>query len=191
MVCFAEIGESVTGKIAAWIKKRGKICKMRNPHYGKAVVDDETGIILASNVIYGEPEAIFHALTKSEEIERWWGAPDYYRMTQWKSNFRIGGDYSVILLAADGTEKPASGTFIEIDFPVKISYTRRFHWDFPILGQKPTTITYMIRRLDGCSRLTVRHEGFKGLVVAADQDVDHWEMVLGWLRRHFNGQSNF
>ena len=154
---------------------------MKNPQNSKAVADIETGVILASADIDVQPELIFNALAKPKEIEHWWGAEDFYQMTQWKSRFEVGGDYSVVVLMADGEEKPASGTFMEINFPVKISHTRRYDWDFPLLGRKPTTITYAIKEMESGSRLTVRHEGFKGFEAAAVQHAEHWERVLNWL----------
>ena len=110
-------------------------------------------------------------------------------MTNWKNNFRVGGDYSVIVLMTDGTERPASGTFMEINFPAKISYTRRYDWDFPLLERKPTTITYNIKETESGSRLTVRHEGFKGFEQAANQHAEHWERVLGWLSKYLTTQN--
>jgi len=156
----------------------------------KAVADIETGIILASTEIDAQPELIFNALAKPKEIEHWWGSEDFYRMTQWKGNFEVGGDYSVVVVMTDGDEKPASGTFMEINFPAKISHTRRYDWDFPLLGRKPTTITYMIKEIESGSRLTVRHEGFKGFEAAAIQHAEHWERVLGWLSKYFTAEKS-
>jgi len=157
---------------------------VENEQKGKAVADIETGIILAAIDIASEPGSVYNALTIKEEIEHWWGSEDTYRMTRWKDNCRVGGDYSVIVLMADGTERPASGTFMEIDYPTKISYTRRYDWDFPLLERKPTTITYNIKETESGSRLTVRHEGFKGFEQAANQHAEHWERVLGWLLKY-------
>src|SRR5258706_11643270 len=151
----------------------------------RAVADIEAGVILATIDIDASFESVFNAFAKAKEIEYWWGSQDTYRMTQWKDNFQIGGDYSVIVLMTDGVERPASGTFMEIDFPTKISYTRRYDWDFPLLGRKPTTITYNIKEMESGSRLTVRHEGFKGYEAAAIQHAEHWERVLGWLDAYF------
>lgn len=151
---------------------------------GKAVADIETGIILATIDIICKPELTFNALAKANEIEAWWGSEDTYHMTKWKDDFKVGGDYSVIVVNADGTQRPASGTFMEIDFPTKISYTRRYDWDFPLLERKPTIITYNIAETEFGSRLTVRHEGFKGFEQAANQHAEHWERVLDWLSQY-------
>jgi len=157
---------------------------MKNQQTGKAVADIETGTILATIDIDTKPELIFNAFANAKEIEHWWGSEDTYRMAQWKDNFQVGGDYSVVVLMTDGTERPASGIFMEIDFPTKLSYTRRYDWDFPLLGSKPTTITYNIKETESGSRLTVRHEGFKGFEAAANQHAEHWERVLGWLSKY-------
>ncbi len=52
-------------------------------------------IVLASvDVPTGAPQ-VMRALTSREEIERWWGSADTYRMTDWTADLRVGGKYSV------------------------------------------------------------------------------------------------
>jgi hypothetical protein len=43
------------------------------------------------------PERVFRALT-TDEVERWWGHPDYYRSTDWKVDLRVQGQWSAIPL---------------------------------------------------------------------------------------------
>jgi uncharacterized protein YndB with AHSA1/START domain len=97
------------------------------------------GTIIATAEIATPPERIFQALT-TNEVERWWGHPDFYRQTGWKADLRVRGQWSVTVRFADGTTNGGSGEFAEIDAPRKIVMTRRFE-NHPLLGMRETTIT--------------------------------------------------
>jgi uncharacterized protein YndB with AHSA1/START domain len=157
----------------------------------RAVADPETGLILATVDVALPPDRVFRALTLASEIEHWWGAPDVYRMTNWKADFRIGGQYSVVVARPDGSTFPASGNFLEIDAPHKLVHTRRYDWDHPALGRRETTITYRFDLIATGTRVTVRHEGFIGFVEAAYEHAEGWVRVLGWLDAYLFYQFYF
>lgn len=161
-------------------KKKNEISR-RAP---RAIADTKKGVILATADLVLSPERVFRALTKKEEIENWWGSNDTYHMRDWNADFRVGGSYTVTVKNHDGSERPASGKFLELDRPQKIVHTRKYDWDFPVLGRRETTITYLLDPIDIGTRITVRHEGFSGCVDAANQHADGWERVLGWLDRY-------
>jgi uncharacterized protein YndB with AHSA1/START domain len=144
----------------------------------RAVTDGD--MILATMDIAMPPERVFQALN-TDEVERWWGSADIYRMTEWKSDLRVGGRWSVLPIGADGSKHPAGGEFLEIDGPRKIVFTRKYEWDFPVLGQRVTTVTYLLDPIETGTRVTIRHEGFAGLRVPAELHAEGWERVLGWL----------
>jgi hypothetical protein len=60
----------------------------------RAVTDGDT--ILGGVDVKTTPERAFRALN-TEELERWWGSPDTYRMTEWKADLRVGGRWSVLV----------------------------------------------------------------------------------------------
>ena len=151
---------------------------MNNP---KAIADTEIGMILASADIAMPPERIFQALSEAKEIEHWWGADGVYYMRDWIADFRVGGQYTVNVANADGNMKPASGKFLEIDIPHKLVHTRKYEWEFPVLGRRETTITYRFAPIADGTRITVRHEGFFGAGQAAIDHAAGWERVFGWL----------
>jgi uncharacterized protein YndB with AHSA1/START domain len=146
----------------------------------RAVIDDDT--VIATVDVAMPPERVFQALN-TNEIERWWGSPDTYRMTEWMANLRVGGRWHVAVRHADNS-LPAGGEFLEIDAPRKIVFTRKYEWEFPQLGQRETTVTYIFDPISTGTRVTVRHEGFTGLREAAEQHAEGWERVLGWLATH-------
>jgi uncharacterized protein YndB with AHSA1/START domain len=151
---------------------------MNNP---KAVADTEIGIVLATADVTALPKRVFKALTEHKEIEHWWGDDNTYHMRDWLADFRVGGSYTVNVQNADGTIRPASGKFLEIDFPVKLVHTRKYLWEFPVLGMRETTITYRFEPIAAGTRITVRHEGFEGCSEAAYNHAAGWERVLHWL----------
>src|SRR5207237_158908 len=84
---------------------------------------------------------------------------DTYRMKEWKADLRVGGRWSTVVVMVDGRRCPASGVFLEIDAPSKIVLTRRYDWDFPLLGWRDTMVTYHLAPIAAGTRMTVRHDG--------------------------------
>jgi uncharacterized protein YndB with AHSA1/START domain len=155
----------------------------------KAVVDADAGIIIATAEISASPEQIFKAFT-TDEVERWWGHPDYYRWTNWKADLKVGGQWSVKVALADGGTNGGGGEFAELDEPHKIVMTRRFD-EHPLLGKRETTITYRMNPTENGTFLTLHDEGFIGKSEAAFGNAEHWERVLGWLETYFKQQNNY
>jgi uncharacterized protein YndB with AHSA1/START domain len=146
----------------------------------RAVADGGGGTIVATAELAAPPERIFHALT-TDEVERWWGHPEYYCMKEWAADLRVCGQWSVVVRFADGSTNGGSGEFAELDAPRKIVMTRKFE-KHPLLGARETTITYRLEPTATGTRLTVRDEGFVGRSEAAYGNAEHWERVLGWLQ---------
>ena len=144
--------------------------------------------VVATVEVPAPPERIFHALT-TNEVERWWGSPDTYRVTDWDAVLCPGGHWKLVVRLPDGRAFPASGTFLKLT-PDKIVQTRRYNWDHPTLGRDDTIVTYLLDPIDGGTRLTIRHEGFAGRQAAADEHVHGWERFLGWLEAYLTGVPN-
>ena len=145
----------------------------------RAVADGGGGTIIATAEVAAPPERVFRALT-TNEVERWWGHPDFYRQTDWKATLRVCGPWSVIVRFPDGSTNGGCGEFAELDPPRKIVMTRRFE-KHPLLGTRETTLTYRLEQVATGTRITVREEGFIGRSEAAFGNAEHWERVLGWL----------
>lgn len=145
----------------------------------RAVADGGGGTIIATAEVAASPERVFRALT-TDEVERWWGHPDFYRQTGWKADLRVCGQWSTTVRFVDGSTNDASGEFAEVDAPHKIVMTRKFE-KHPLQGMRETTITYRLDPIADGTRVTVRDEGFVGRREAAYGNAEHWERVLGWL----------
>ena len=151
----------------------------------RAAVDAGGGTIIATAEVAAPPERVFRALTEPDDLERWWGHPDYYSTEGWKLDLRVCGGWSVTVRFTDGTTNAGSGECAEIDPPRKIVMTRRFE-KHPLQGTRETTITYRLDSVANGTRVTVRDEGFVGRSEAAYGNAEHWERVLGWLAAYFN-----
>lgn len=144
----------------------------------RAVTDGDT--VLATIDIPVGPERVFRALT-TDETEKWWGAPDTYRVTKWASELRVGGRWSLIVVLPDGSLFPSNGTYLEVEPPHRLVLTRRYDFDYPELGRRDTKVSYRLDAISPGTRVTVRQDGFDGLRVAADHHADGWMGFLQYL----------
>ncbi|HXK19219.1 MAG TPA: hypothetical protein VNG33_15505, partial [Polyangiaceae bacterium] len=67
----------------------------------RAVADVTAGMLLASVEIKATPERVFRALA-SEDIAKWWGSPDLYRVTEWSGELKVGGYWRSVGVGRDG-----------------------------------------------------------------------------------------
>ena len=140
-----------------------------------------TDTVMASVDLLTVPEKVISALI-TDEVERWWGSSETYRMTGWCADPRVGGSWSVTVRTADGRWLPASGKFLEIEMSRRIVQTRRYGWDHPTLGRHETTLAYLLEPVAAGTRLIVCHGGFAGFPDAAAEHAYGWARVLGWLQ---------
>ena len=148
----------------------------------RAVADLSEGLILAVVEIDAPPERVFTALS-SPEIAEWWGSPETYRVTRWTGDVRQGGTFISEGVSADGKPFSVSGEFLEVRPPHVLVHTWKYDWG----NNAPTTVRYRIDATRTGSRVTVRHEGFKGNEADCGAHAQGWERVLGWLGSHLMG----
>ena len=146
-----------------------------------ALTDGET--ILARTELPASADRIFRALT-TDEVERWWGSADTYRVTDWRADLFVGGKWHLVVRRPDGSAYPASGIFVRIDPPHTLVHTRRYEWDYPLLGRRETTVAFRLTPLETGTRVTVRHDGFSGLLQAAEEHAAGWIRFLGWFSEY-------
>ena len=153
----------------------------------RAVADGGGGTIIATAAVPAPPERVFRALT-TNDVERWWGHPDFYRQTDWKADLRVRGQWSVTVRFVDGSTNGGSGEFAEIDAPRKLVMTRKFE-KHPLQDTRETTITYRLDPVENGTLVTVRDDGYVGRSEAAYGNAEHWERVLGWLDAYLKAES--
>jgi uncharacterized protein YndB with AHSA1/START domain len=145
-----------------------------------AITDGET--VLATIELSVAPQRAFAALNTAE-VEQWWGAPGLYRFTAWKSDLRVGGRWQVEVVLPDGAVLPASGEYLVVDAPHRVTFSRRYDWNHPLIGRQVTQVTYRCERIEGGTRITVRQEEF-GSPAGAREHAEGWARTLDLLHAH-------
>jgi uncharacterized protein YndB with AHSA1/START domain len=140
-------------------------------------------MLLASVEIAAPAERVFRALT-SDEIVKWWGSDELYRTTAWSGDVRPGGSWRSEGMGRDGTPFSVSGEFLEVEAPRKLVMTWRADWD----GGNVTVITYRLERIEGGTRVTLRHTGFADRHESCRGHTHGWERVLGWLSGYVSNE---
>ena len=149
----------------------------------RAVADVTAGMLLASIEIKASPERVFKAIS-SDQIAKWWGSPQVYRVTKWTGELKVGGTWRSEGVGSDGKPFSVHGEFLEIDPPRKLVHTWLYDWE----PGSSTTVTYRLEAIDGGTRLTVKHEGFGANVKSCNDHAEGWERVMGWLNTWLEAQ---
>jgi uncharacterized protein YndB with AHSA1/START domain len=142
----------------------------------RAVADVSAGMLLATIDIKASPERVFRAIA-SEEVARWWGSPELYRVTRWSGEVQVGGQWRSEGISKDGKAFEVSGQFLEIDPPRKLVCT----WEPKWITGPATRVTYLLEPIEGGTRITLRHEGFADAADACQSHAEGWERVFTWL----------
>jgi uncharacterized protein YndB with AHSA1/START domain len=151
----------------------------------RSVADVTAGVIHASVEIAAPPERVFRALTDGNEVVKWWGSPDTYRIDEFKADLRVGGRWYSRGHAVDGKPFRTEGEFLEVDPPRVLSQTWNPDW---APGLK-TKLTYRLDPIPGGTRLTLRHEGFGDHREAFEGHTRGWERVLGFLNDYVSASA--
>lgn len=152
----------------------------------RAVADVSRGSILASVEIAAPIERVFRAIT-SDEITKWWGSPEEYRVTEYTADVRPGGRWRSTGVGANGESFSVGGEFREVDPPRLVVHTWVAPWD----GNNETVVTYRLEPIEGGTRVTVRHEGFADRADSCRGHGEGWERVFAWLGKHFAGDAKY
>jgi uncharacterized protein YndB with AHSA1/START domain len=150
---------------------------MSSTKQATAVADVENGLILATVEIAAPPERVFEALTRAEDVLRWWGSEQAYRTTLWEADVRPGGKWRAEGQMSDGRAFAVEGEYGEVDKAHRLAFTWRPDWDAP----HETLVTYILEPIEKGTRLTLRHEGFRSRALVCRSHTEGWTRVLGWL----------
>lgn len=145
----------------------------------RAIADVTSGTILAQVEIAAPIERVFAALTRGDEIVKWWGAEQPYRTTEWTSDLRAGGAWLSRGVASDGTPFDVGGEFITVDPPREVKFTWKPSWE----AGSVSTVSYRLEPIDGGTRLVLRHDGLTD-PASCRNHTNGWERILGWLTGH-------
>ena len=148
----------------------------------QAVTDGDT--VLGTIDINVSPRRAFDAMTTAE-VERWWGAPGLYHFANWRSDLRVDGEWQVDVCLPNGATLPASGQYVIVQIPHRLTMTRCYDWDHPTLGRQVTRVTYLFEPIEGGTRVTVRQDEF-GSPAAAREHAAGWARTLDFLHDYLS-----
>jgi uncharacterized protein YndB with AHSA1/START domain len=85
--------------------------------------------------------SLFEAWTRPEHLRRWWGC-EGSSILHCAIDLRVGGDWSLVMRMADGSDHSFDGTYREILCPHRLVYTERY--DMPKFGSPEwlTTVSF-------------------------------------------------
>jgi uncharacterized protein YndB with AHSA1/START domain len=95
--------------------------------HGSAVVEFPNDVEIVITREFDAPIAlVFDVLTKPEHVRRW-GATPPDRMTECSIDLRVGGSYRSSFVTEDGTVCSFSGTYLEVEPPIRTVQTWLFN----------------------------------------------------------------
>lgn len=142
-------------------------------------------------------DRVYAAFTKPELLREWWG-PEDFSVADTRIDPRPGGRYRIVLRAPDGTEYPATGTYVQADEPDRVVMTdeafeqlqdwEELHQEYR--GEEDTPLRLIIRALfddaEGGTKLTLVSrfpmvDDARGSLQA--EATAMWDQALGKLER--------
>lgn len=108
--------------------------------------------ILITRTFDAPAHIVFEAITRPEHVSRWWAPKSRGSMVSCESDLRVGGAWRNVMRANNGYVVGFSGTFLEIETPIRIVQTEIFD-PFP---EAVSTVTVTLTEHAGRTTLTSR-----------------------------------
>jgi uncharacterized protein YndB with AHSA1/START domain len=141
----------------------------------KRVCDDT---IVQEIEIRRSAEKIFEALTRADELLKWWRVEGRFRITQMESDLRPGGKWRMRLIGGRGTETVVSGEYRTIERPHLLIFT----WIRETEDATETLVRWDLAEKDGVTTVRVTHSGLR--TESLRKRNDGWPMILGLLQAY-------
>jgi uncharacterized protein YndB with AHSA1/START domain len=142
------------------------------------VVEDA---IVQEVTIMGSAERIFDALTKPEDLMKWWNAEGKFRVTHVESDLRPGGSWLMRVegsCGADSSGTTVIGTYKVIKRPTQLIFT----W-IRVEEQSPeTTVQWDLEEHAGATTVRVTHSGLNS--EALRNRNAGWPVIQELLKEH-------
>jgi uncharacterized protein YndB with AHSA1/START domain len=120
--------------------------------HGSAVIEFPNELEVLITRKFDAPIAlVFDVLTKPEHVSKW-GATPPDQMTECSIDLRVGGNYHSSFVTGDGTVFRFSGTYLEVEPPIRTVET----WLFEGWPDAEAVETMELHEIDGVTTLTWR-----------------------------------
>ena len=157
-----------------------------------ATITPDQDAVLAEVFIAAPPERVFAAISDPEQLPRWWGEKGLYRITDRRSDPRLGGSFRSDGVGADGKAFYVEGEYLEIDPPRRLVHTwvssymegkTTVYWDL-----EPQTVASLHpsgpKKAGTGTLVKLRHSGFANIPQGAASHGEGWKRVFGWLQAY-------
>lgn len=151
----------------------------------KSVVSPDSDAITCEIEIAAPPERVFQALTRSDELMRWWGN-DAWEVKVWEMDARAGGKWRMV---SGPRQKPAAGPdryetqgeILECVPPRLLIYSwlSSGHAD----PKHPTVVRWDLTPAGNATLVKVTHSGLAGEEAARKGYSSGWPMVVQHLQK--------
>jgi uncharacterized protein YndB with AHSA1/START domain len=129
--------------------------------------------------IAASPEAVFAAITDSEQLKQWWGDGQNYKVDRWDGDVRVGGRYRSIGIGRSGDPFEVSGEYLTVEPPRLLVYTWEASWTAAVPA---SVVRWELNPSAGGTHLRVTHSGFSQHPQMIQMYSNGWPGVLGWLK---------
>lgn len=166
-----------------------------------ASITQDQNAVVAEIFIAAPPARVFQAISDPDQLPKWWGRSDLYRVTKSTADFRPGGKWRSEGVDADGKSFYVEGEYLEVDPPHLVVHTWIGSYDGP--HAQKTVVRWELEphtvhglhpsgpKKSGTGTLVrVRHEGFAGNFASANSHGEGWKRVLGWLEAYVEDPAN-
>jgi uncharacterized protein YndB with AHSA1/START domain len=147
-----------------------------------SVCDDK---IVQEVTIKAPAERIFAALTRPEELLKWWAAEGKFQIMHAECDLQPGGKWRMQVAGKCATEASVStvyGEYRTIYPPRVLTYTWiREHEDYP-----ETLVRWDLEEKDGCTTVRVTHSGLVSESLRARNA--GWPVIVGILQTYLEQQ---
>jgi uncharacterized protein YndB with AHSA1/START domain len=150
----------------------------------KAIVTSDQDAIVSEIEIAAPPARVFQALTKSDELSRWFSSPDC-PLKFWKMDARSGGHYHYATqkgtVVVNGvSEFDCQGEILEYDPPRLLVYTWVANWHDE--KSRRTVVRWELTPTKTGTQVKVQHSGLAQEQAARKDYSGGWPGVLEMLK---------
>jgi uncharacterized protein YndB with AHSA1/START domain len=114
-------------------------------------------VLQMRRVLPAPPVRVFEALTRPDDLARWWG-PRLFTTPEIELDLRVGGHYRFTMQPPDGDPFHLAGEFLEITPPSWLAYS--FRWEEPTPDDRETVVTLTLEVAGEATELSLRQGDF-------------------------------
>lgn len=127
----------------------------------QAMRKHEAQTLVLNRSFAATPQRVFEALTRADQIARWFGPSDDVEIRNVEVDLRPGGAYRLDMHYPDGTHYGLAGTYVEIEPPTRLVMT--WTWQNGEHAGIETLVTLDLAESDDGTLLTLIHENLDGI----------------------------